>query len=116
MLTQSIVPGGGADTVRIRWQHNTYDRRPSLLTIAKFQTVSAIYTFFLAMTLFPEAQRTAQAELDSVIGGDRLPTLRDREELPYMEALVKEVLRWQPVTPIGTKPLQTTIFRVPAPS
>ena len=53
------------------------------------------------MMLHPAAQRKAQAEIDSVIGTDRLPTFDDRDSLPYVEALVKEVLRWQPVTPIG---------------
>ncbi|KAI6035508.1 cytochrome P450 [Pisolithus orientalis] len=63
-------------------------------------TVSAIYGFFLAMTLYPEAQKKAQAEIDAVVGSDRLPTFADRESLPYAEALVKEVLRWCPVVPI----------------
>lgn len=66
------------------------------------QTVSAIYTFFLAMTLYPEAQRRAQAEIDSVIGVNRLPTFEDRPNLPYVEALFKEVLRWNPVAPLGS--------------
>jgi cytochrome P450 len=53
------------------------------------------------MVLFPEVQRKAQQEIDSVIGGDRLPTAEDRPRLPYVEALVAEVLRWQPVLPLG---------------
>lgn len=65
------------------------------------QTVSAIYSFFLAMTLYPEVQKRAQAELDAVLGADRLPTLVDRERLPYVDALVKEVLRWGCVAPQG---------------
>lgn len=64
------------------------------------KTVSAITTFFLAMTLFPEAQKKAQYEIDEVIGRDRLPTLSDRQSLPYVNALVKEVLRWHPVGPM----------------
>ncbi|EMD40455.1 hypothetical protein CERSUDRAFT_80124 [Gelatoporia subvermispora B] len=64
-------------------------------------TVSAICTFFLAMTCFPEAQKKAQEEIDSVIGTDRLPTIADRERLPYVNALCKEVLRWNPVAPLG---------------
>jgi cytochrome P450 len=60
-------------------------------------TVSTMHTFFLCMTLFPEAQRKAQAEIDAVIGHDRLPTLDDRARLPYLEALVSEMLRWGPV-------------------
>ena len=57
---------------------------------------------FLALVLFPEVQRRAQAELDVAIGRDRLPTFDDRPRLPYIEALCKELLRWQMVIPIGT--------------
>ena len=56
---------------------------------------------FLALVLFPEVQRRAQAELDVVIGRDRLPTFDDRPRLPYIEAFCKELLRWQMVLPIG---------------
>ncbi|KAG6332883.1 hypothetical protein ID866_6208 [Astraeus odoratus] len=64
-------------------------------------TVAAIYSFFLAMTLFPEAQKKAQTEIDDIIGPDRLPTFADRDRLPYVAALVKEVLRWHVVAPLG---------------
>ncbi|KAG6332027.1 hypothetical protein ID866_7060 [Astraeus odoratus] len=64
-------------------------------------TVSAMYTLFLAMTLYPDIQRTAQAEIDAVVGFDRLPSFSDRDSLPYVEALVKEILRWHAVTPLG---------------
>lgn len=53
------------------------------------------------MVLYPEVQTKAQTELDSVIGKGRLPTLDDEESLPYLTAIMKEILRWQPVTPIG---------------
>jgi len=49
----------------------------------------------------PETQRKAQAEIDRVIGNDRFPTLANMPNLPYTEALVKEVFRWNPVTPLG---------------
>ncbi|KAF8525402.1 cytochrome P450, partial [Gautieria morchelliformis] len=58
-------------------------------------------TFFLAMRLFPEVQRKAQEELDEVVGLSRLPEYEDGENLPYINALCKEVLRWHPVTPLG---------------
>jgi cytochrome P450 len=64
-------------------------------------TVSALTTFVLAMVLYPEAQRKAQEEIDRVIGTDRLPLMRDRPRLPYVEALFKEVLRWHPIAPLG---------------
>ena len=53
------------------------------------------------MVLHPEVRRKAQAEVDRVIGGDRLPTLADQPNLPYVDALMKEVLRWNPVGPLG---------------
>ena len=53
------------------------------------------------MSLYPEVQRKAQEELDSVIGSERLPTFADRERLPYIDAIVKETLRWHTVGPVG---------------
>ncbi|KLO12343.1 cytochrome P450 [Schizopora paradoxa] len=69
-------------------------------------TVSANYSFFLAMTMYPEVFAKAQAEVDSVLGNsgegaERLPTFEDRPRMPYVEALLKEVLRWNPVGPMG---------------
>lgn len=54
------------------------------------------------MVLHPDAQRKAQMEIDNVVGVDRLPDFGDETTLPYVSALVKEVMRWHPVTPIGT--------------
>lgn len=51
------------------------------------------------MTMFPEVQAKAQAEIDRVVGTERLPTLDDRGSLPYVEAIMKETLRWHSVVP-----------------
>ncbi|KAJ7106249.1 cytochrome P450 [Mycena epipterygia] len=64
-------------------------------------TVSALSTFFLAMLANPEAQRTAQAEIDAVTGGKYLPNFDDEASMPYVTALIKEVLRWKNVTPFA---------------
>ncbi|THC93362.1 hypothetical protein EYZ11_007154 [Aspergillus tanneri] len=56
---------------------------------------------FLAMILYPEAQEKAQEEIDRVVGTHRLPRFEDRDKLPYINALVKEILRWHPVGAIG---------------
>lgn len=45
------------------------------------------------MAQHPEIQKKAQAELDKIIGTEHLPTLEDREDLPYIECIMKEVLR-----------------------
>ena len=52
------------------------------------------------MALFPEVQRTAQTEIDTVLGPDALPTFADRDKLPYVNAVIKEVYRWNPVAPL----------------
>ncbi|PPQ89157.1 hypothetical protein CVT25_006529 [Psilocybe cyanescens] len=64
-------------------------------------TLSAVHIFFLAMVLYPEVQRKAQAELDAVIGHNRLPEFNDYDSLPYVNALVKETMRWHLVTPLA---------------
>jgi cytochrome P450 len=53
------------------------------------------------MMLHPGAQTRAQQEIDAVIGTDRLPTFSDRSNLPYCNALWWEVLRWNPIAPLG---------------
>ncbi|EKM55820.1 uncharacterized protein PHACADRAFT_209340 [Phanerochaete carnosa HHB-10118-sp] len=63
-------------------------------------TVSALEFFVLAMVLYPEVQKTAQEHIDRVVGKERLPTFEDRKSLPYISALMHEVLRWRPVTPL----------------
>ncbi|KAI0202311.1 cytochrome P450 [Astrocystis sublimbata] len=73
----------------------------SLYTAGADTTVSAMSCFFLAMTIYPEIQKRSQEEIDRVIGNDRLPTMADRESLPYINAVVKETLRWHPVAPMG---------------
>lgn len=53
------------------------------------------------MAMYPSAQKNAQAELDRVVGTDRLPEFDDLQELPFVRAIVMETLRWIPVLPFG---------------
>ncbi|TFK34974.1 cytochrome P450 [Crucibulum laeve] len=63
-------------------------------------TVSALTTFVLLMTLYPEVQKQAQAEVDALTSG-RLPTFDDLAAMPYITAMIKEIIRWAPVAPLG---------------
>lgn len=74
-------------------------------------TVAAINTFLLMMAACPEVQRTAQEEIAQIIGARgtsaeigvpaRLPGFADRAQLPYLEAVFKEVMRFNPGLSMG---------------
>ena len=49
----------------------------------------------------PQIMHKAQAELDSVIGRERSPTFEDRDNLPYIRAMIRELVRWRPIAPLG---------------
>ncbi|KAI0110422.1 cytochrome P450 2C3 [Nemania sp. FL0031] len=61
---------------------------------------SPIQSFILAMLHYPEWQRKLQNEIDAVCGG-ACPQWEDRERLPLLRAVVKEVIRWRPPVPTG---------------
>lgn len=65
------------------------------------QANAVLANFVFLMIMHPDVQRKAQEELDKVVGRNRLPDLDDRESLPYVSALIKEVLRFYPVAPLG---------------
>jgi cytochrome P450 len=79
----------------------------TLLEAGSDTTSSTLYAFVLAMLLYPEAQTTAQEEIDRVVG-ERLPTMEDQEELQYVRACMKETLRWMPTTLLGAVPHAVT--------
>ncbi|KAG1727488.1 cytochrome P450 [Suillus paluster] len=64
-------------------------------------TASVLQVFILAMVLFPEVQIKAHVLIDAVIGGSRLPTFEDRSSLQYIDAILRETLRWRPILPLS---------------
>ncbi|KAL6299073.1 cytochrome P450 [Sparassis latifolia] len=68
-------------------------------TLPDPQTWSLIQTFYFSMLLFPEVQRKAQAEIDRVIGSDRLPDFSDRDALPFVEYVTAAVRARAPSDP-----------------
>ncbi|KAF8314415.1 cytochrome P450 [Clavulina sp. PMI_390] len=78
------VYGGGADTL-----HSSLNR------------------LLVVLALFPEAQQRAQEEIERVVGDDRIPDSNDHDSLPYVAALIQEVLRWNIIGPLGI-PRMTT--------
>lgn len=48
-----------------------------------------------------DAQRRIQAEIDDVIGSDRLPVWLDHKTMPYTEAFIMEMMRWRTIVPLN---------------
>lgn len=62
---------------------------------------SIILAFIHAMIKYPEVQKKAQQDIDAVVGEDRSPLWSDFSTLPYINMIVKETMRWRPVTPLA---------------
>lgn len=73
----------------------------TLFEAASGTTAAAMMSFCLAMCHFPEWQTRMQKELDDQVGNDRIPNFNDIPNLPTVRAVIKEVLRWRPVTAGG---------------
>jgi cytochrome P450 len=58
-------------------------------------------TFVLAMSLYPDIQRKGQEAVDVALGGERLPDFSDFGRIPYIDAIISEVLRWKPPLPLS---------------
>ncbi|KAJ8503084.1 hypothetical protein ONZ45_g11177 [Pleurotus djamor] len=83
-------------------------------------TQAPLLNIFAAMTHFPEVQRKAQREIDNLLDSRKhetqengskvplLPTFDDLPSLPYSQAIVWELIRWQPFTPLGFFHLSTS--------
>jgi len=83
----------------VAYDENTLKDVMGTMYLAGVETVSsAAVTLVFSLVLHPEVQKKAQAEIDRVVGTGRLPTFDDRDSLPYVEAVLREILRWRPVT------------------
>ncbi|CAE7145026.1 unnamed protein product [Rhizoctonia solani] len=115
--SQLLESKGGAnitdtDMELIKWT------AASLFTGGSTTTVGLIWSFILMVSLHPETAKLAREEIDVVVGRERVPELKDREKMPYMEALLQEVMRLCPVVPLGlphsaTEDIQLGGYRIP---
>ncbi|KIM28309.1 hypothetical protein M408DRAFT_23713 [Serendipita vermifera MAFF 305830] len=72
-----------------------------LYLVAADTTTSAITAFINALLLFPNVSKKVYEEIIHVTDGTRLPRISDRSNLPYTEAVWKEVFRWNSFLPVG---------------
>ncbi|XP_038045430.1 cytochrome P450 2U1-like [Patiria miniata] len=64
-------------------------------------TTNTLMWLMLYIAMNQDVQEKVQKEIDDVIGGDRQPTIEDRANMPYTNAVLWEILRIRPVTPFG---------------
>ncbi|KAH9476428.1 Cytochrome P450 monooxygenase [Psilocybe cubensis] len=62
---------------------------------------TTMLSLILCLMKSPAVLKKAQNEIDELIGSKRLPVANDIEELPYIQAIIKEVLRFRPSIPTG---------------
>ncbi|KAJ7489317.1 cytochrome P450, partial [Mycena latifolia] len=79
----------------------------SLLDAGSDTTAAFLLSFVLVLATYPELQARARREMDAIVGGTRLPILADFPKLPFIEALIKECLRFRPQFPMGVPHLMT---------
>ncbi|KAI9687373.1 MAG: hypothetical protein M1822_002416 [Bathelium mastoideum] len=80
----------------------------SMFAAGSDTTSSTLCSAVLALITHPSALEMAHVELDTVVGDARTPTFDDEAHLPYIKALIKEVLRWRPVAVLGGIPHATS--------
>ncbi|KAJ6575009.1 cytochrome P450 [Mycena capillaripes] len=106
----NVIPSFTADNLdKLRKQENSSSLEEVIKNCAGIAylagsdtTMALLLAWILAMTLNPEVQAKARAEVDAIIG-DKLPEFsdRDRASFPYVDAMLEETLRWGPTTPLA---------------
>ncbi|KAK3578379.1 hypothetical protein CHS0354_025473 [Potamilus streckersoni] len=64
-------------------------------------TATSIRWALLNFLHFPEIQKKCFEDIDQVVGRERLPNLKDKEQLPYLEATILEIMRVYPLAPLA---------------
>ncbi|KAI0746389.1 cytochrome P450 [Daedaleopsis nitida] len=97
-LTRDLLSAAGSDELlhhHIKWSTG------SLFGAGGETIYGTVLTFIMAMALYTNKQQLAQDEIDRVVGKDRLPSIHDRPHLPYVDAVIKETMRYHPVVPLS---------------
>ncbi|CAB1339270.1 unnamed protein product [Coregonus sp. 'balchen'] len=64
-------------------------------------TTNTLRWAMLYMALYPNIQEKVHKEINSVMGSGKSPTLEDKQRMPYVEAVLHEVLRFCNIVPLG---------------
>ncbi|KAL4959677.1 cytochrome P450 [Aspergillus stella-maris] len=82
-------------------------------------TTVLIGSFMAAVVTNPEVANEVRAEIDAVIGSDRLPTMNDQDKLPLLRAFINELMRWRGTPPLsmpyqGEEDVEYNGYRIPS--
>ncbi|XP_051803056.1 cytochrome P450 2J4-like isoform X3 [Acanthochromis polyacanthus] len=64
-------------------------------------TATTLHWGLLYMMYYPDIQKRVQAEIDAVIGSSRQPSMTDRENMPYTDAVIHEIQRMGNIIPLN---------------
>ncbi|KAG7233972.1 hypothetical protein INR49_028686, partial [Caranx melampygus] len=64
-------------------------------------TTTTLRWGLLYMIYYPHIQEKVQAEIDSVVGSSRQPSVADRENMPYTNAVIHEIQRMGDIAPLN---------------
>lgn len=89
----------------------------SVCTAGTESLIASVLKFMLYMTHHPEMQERAFEEIRNAVGHDALPTIRDRDKLRYIDCIIQEVHRMDPVVPLvphsNTTETEYSGYRIP---
>ncbi|CEL03601.1 hypothetical protein ASPCAL04753 [Aspergillus calidoustus] len=104
----------GLTNANWNWTRIMNDNKPKAMTpdqflflIAELELAASLSTstlirMFIATALKnPAATKRVQAEIDAVVGADRLPTFADQDSLPLLRGFITEMMRWKAILPLS---------------
>lgn len=101
LLESVMAKNGGSPNIDPKDEEAIKWTAVSMYAAGSDSTVAIMQSVVLAFVMYPEVVKRAQEEIDRVVGGDRLPSFDDRASMPYIDGIVKEAWRWNPVGPMG---------------
>lgn len=88
--TDGDAGGGGMSDEQVR------DEAITLFVAGHETTANLLSWTWLLLARHPQAEAALHAEVDAVLGGDRLPTVDDLARLPYTRNVLAESMRFYP--------------------
>uniref|UniRef100_A0A8C6T014 Cytochrome P450 2J6-like n=1 Tax=Neogobius melanostomus TaxID=47308 RepID=A0A8C6T014_9GOBI len=70
-------------------------------------TTTTLYWALLFMIYYPHIQEKVQAELDAVVGSSRMPSMEDKDELHFTNAVIHEIQRMGNIIPLNVAHVTT---------